>query len=177
MIHFLYSFVVFIVALFFILLGLFGIMIQASHQIRSEVISFILEDSFLLSLFGIASILIGVAIVFHLAAGFRKRYIKIKSKNQQAFYLDENIFQDCMKGYWKQLFPSQDIPNHVVLKKNKVFITADLPFVPAAEQKALLTRIDNDLKDLFSRFLGYRQEYVISISFQNDAAQRPILQK
>lgn len=166
MIHFFYSLITFIIALFFVMLGLLAIMIQASHNIRSEVIGFILEDTMFLSFFGVASILIGIAIVFYLITGFKKRYFKIKSKNNNAFYLDESLFQDYLKSYWKQLFPKQDIPNRVVLKKNKVLITADLPYVPDSQQKALLIRIDRDLKDMFTRLLGFRQEYVISISFQ-----------
>lgn len=173
MTHFFYSLIVFIIALFFIMIGLLGMMVQASHNIRSEVVSFILEDTLFLSLFGMASILIGIALVFYLTTGLKKRYVKIKSSNNNAFYLDESLFQDYMKNYWKQLFPSQDIPNHVILKKNKVLITADLPYVPDSQQKALLTRIDRDLKDLFTRFLGYRQEYVVSISFQTETKNRP----
>lgn len=171
MIHIFYSLITFIIALFFIILGALAIMVQASHDIRSEVIGFILEDTMFLSLFGIASLLIGIAIVFYLIASFKRRYFKIKSKNNNAFYLDENLFQDYMKSYWKQLFPKQDVPNHVVLKKNKVMITADLPYVPEPQQKALLARIDRDLKDIFIRLLGYRQEYVVSISFQSEAAE------
>ncbi len=168
MIHFFYSLITFIVALFFIVLGVLAILLQVSFNVRSEVISFILEDQLLLSFFGIACILIGFAIVSYLMTSFKKRYIKIKSKDNHAFYLDENLFQDYMKSYWKQLFPNQEIPNHIVLKKNKVLITADLPYVPDAQQKALLSRIDHDLKDVFKRLLGYHREYIVSISFQSE---------
>jgi hypothetical protein len=173
MIHFFYSLITFIIALFFVMVGLLGLMIQFSTNIRAEVVGFIYEDTLFLSLFSLASLLIGIAIVFSLLASFKKRYIKIKSKNNHAFYLDESLFQDYMKSYWNQLFPKQDIPNHVVLKKNKVLITADLPYIPEAQQKALLTRIDQDLKEMFTHLLGYRQEYVISISFQNEAVTAP----
>lgn len=177
MIHFLYSLVAFIIALFFIMLGSLSIMVQASHDIRSEVISFILEDKLFLSLFGIALILIGSAIIFYISTGFKKKYIRIKSSGSNVYYLDENIFQDSMKKYWKQLFPSKEIPHQITLKKNKVLITADLPYVPESEQKALLTRIDKDLKELFSHFLGYSREYVVSISFQSEPSNHPVLQK
>jgi hypothetical protein len=168
MIHFFYSLIAFIIALFFIMLGILGLLVQISDSIRSDVIGFIIEDTLILSLFGIACILIGCAIVFYLLTGFKKRYFKIRSKDNNAFYLDESLFQDYMKNYWKQLFPKQDVPNQVVLKKNKVLITADLPYVPEAQQKTLLSRIDRDLKEMFTRLLGYRQEYVISISFQSE---------
>ncbi len=168
MIHFFYSFIIFILALFFVVLGLLSFMVQASQGIRSEVIGFIIEDTVFLFLFGIVSLLIGLAIIFYLITSFKKSYVKIKSKNNHTFYLDESIFQDYLKSYWKQLFPKNDIPNHIVLKKKKVLIAADLPHVPVSQQKALLIRIDKDLKDIFTRLLGYHQEYEITLSFQSE---------
>jgi hypothetical protein len=168
MTHFFYILFIFIVGLFFLIIGFLSILIQTSVSIRSDFVSFILEDSFFLSLFGITCLLIGAAIVFYLMTSFKKRYVKIKSQKNNAYYLDESLFEDYMKNYWKQLFPKNDIPNHVTIKKNKVLITADLPYVPETQQKALLSRIDNDLKDLFSRLLGYHQKYIISISFENE---------
>lgn len=168
MAHFFYSLITFVVALFFVIFGLLSFMVQASQSIRSEVVLFMLEDTIFLFLFGTVSLLIGIAIVFYLIAGFKKRYVKIKSQNNHAFYLDESVFQDYLKSYWKQLFPKNDIANHIVLKKNKVLISSDLPYVPSSQQKALLIRIDRDLKDLFTRLLGYQQNYVITLSFQSE---------
>jgi predicted membrane protein len=162
---FFYKLITFIIALFFIVIGIFAILVQASSSIRSDVISFILDDTLFLALFGFISLLVGVAIVFYLLSSFRKRYHTVKS-DAGAFYLDESLFQDYMENYWKQLFPNQNIPTHVNLKKNNVQITADLPFVPEAQQKELLSHIDRDLKEIFHEILGYKQNYVISISFQ-----------
>lgn len=175
MIHFFYSLFTFVVALFFVMLGFLGLMMQISYDIRSEIIGFILEDTLFIILFSIASLLIGVAIVFYQVANFKKRYVKIKSKNNHAFYLDEKLFQDYLKSYWKQLFPKNDIPNHIVIKKNKIFITSDLPYVPTTQQKTLIERIENDLKDIFTRLLGYHKEFIISISFQSEASPAPPL--
>lgn len=171
MVHFLYSLITFFVALFFIALGVFGILVQSSDIIRSEVIGFIIEDTLFLSLFGFISIVVGIAIIFYLVSTFKKRYFKIKSKSNNAYFLDENIFQDCLKDYWKRLFPKQEIPNQVIIKKNKIQVIADLPYVPVEQQKELVTQIDRDLKDLFTKLLGYYQDYTISISFKSEADQ------
>lgn len=167
MINFFYVLITLVIALFFIGLGLIGVLIQASSNIRADVITFILEDHLFILISAIASLLIGAAIIFYVITGFGKRYHQIKS-DKGSFYLDESLFEDYMKNYWKQLFPKQEVPNHVLVKKNKVQITADLPYVPENQQKALLARIDRDLKDIFHRLLGYKQEYVISISFQSE---------
>lgn len=168
--HFLYSFITFIIALFFIVLGFLGILIQTSDTIRSEVIGFIIEDTLLLSIFGFAFVLVGIAIVFYLLASLKKRYYKIKSSESKVYFLDEQLFQNYLKTYWKQLFPQHTIPSQVLLKRNKIQVIADLPYVPENQQKALIQRIDQDLKDLFHRVIGYKKKYIISISFQPEAS-------
>lgn len=177
MIPFFYSLITFIIGLFFVMVGLLGFSIQASTSIRTEVVSFIFEDTVFISLFGILSLLMGIAIIFSFITSFKKRSFKIKSKNNNTFALDESLFQDYIKNYWRQLFPKHDIPSQVTLKKNKVLISADLPYVPDSQQKALLGRIDRDLKDLLTRVIGYPREYVVSISFQSEVNEQPVLQK
>lgn len=168
MIYFFYASIVLVIALFFIVLGLLSFLIRLSTDVRSEFVSFILEDNLLLSLFGLVSLLIGLALAIHFFNSLKKRYIKINSQHGATYYLDEGLLEDYMKNYWQQLFPQHDIPSHMTIKKNQVSITADLPYVPENQQKALLARIDEDLKDLFNRLLGYHQEYIVSISFQTE---------
>ena len=98
--------------------------------------------------------------------------MKVESSDNHAFYLEEGIFQDYLKSYWKQLFPKHDIPNYILLKKNKLQISADLPYVPEAQQKTLLNRIHRDLKHILTQILGYQQKYVISISFKDEETEK-----
>jgi len=169
MVSFFYSLISWVIALFFILLGFLSILIQASTDVRSEFVSFILEDSFFISLFGLCSLLIGAGVIFYLSTSLKKRYIKIKSSSNKAFYLEDTLFQDYMHTYWKEMFPQQEIPSQVTIRKNKVMVTADLPYIPEHEQKTLISRIEEDLKELFQNVLGYHQEYTISLHFPKEA--------
>lgn len=176
MIPFFYSLISWVIALFFIIIGFLSILIQASTDVRSEFVTFILEDSFFISLFGLCSILVGAGIIFYLSASLKKRYMKIKSSSNKAFYLEDTLFQDYMNAYWKEMFPQQEIPSQVTIKKNKVMVTADLPYIPELEQKTLISRIEQDLKELFQNVLGYHQEYTISLHFPKKApAHKKIL--
>jgi len=40
-----------------------------------------------------------------------------------------------------------------------------LPHVPILEQKELLKQIESDLNDILIKYLGYHQEYILSVSF------------
>lgn len=160
-----YSLITLVVALFFIVLGVMSMILLFSPYVRSTLVQFILENSVMLFLFGFSFLVIGVAIVTHIILGAKKKHYYIKSNNH-SIYINEDIFQQYLNDYWKQLFPNQDIPNQVILKKDKVQITAELPFVPIPEQKKVITRIERDLSELFNRLIGYRKEYILSLSFQ-----------
>lgn len=166
--HFLYSLISFFVGLFFILLGVIGILLPWSPTVRSLFIRFIQEGSLLIFLFGLGFLIIGTAIAVYVIFSSRKRYYEIRS-GENLTMIDEALFQEYLNTYWKQLFPKYDIPNRVTLKKNKIQVTADLPSIPDSQQKALIERIERDLNDIFTRILGYTDDYVISISFQPES--------
>lgn len=162
--HFLYSLISFIVAIFFLLLGIVGIIIPWSSAVRAHFVQFILEDSLFIFLFGLGFVIIGAAIAINVILNAKKKYYEIHTGNNAAI-VDESLFQDYLNTYWRQLFPKHEVPNQITLKKNKIHVAADLPYIPISEQKALLERIEKDLNDIFSRIFGYRNEFVITISF------------
>ncbi len=165
--NFLYFSISFVTALFFVMLGVIGLMIPWSSKVRGDIVQFILEDSFLIFLFGFGLVLIGIAIVVYVVISMKRQYFVIKSKNYSVI-VNESVIQDYLETYWKELFPENDVPNQVVFVKNKIHITADLPYISFENQESLLKRIENDLAEIFLRLLGYREEYLISISFQEE---------
>lgn len=161
----LYSLISLAVALFFIVLGVLSMILLFSPEIRGSLVQFILQNSVMLFLFGFGFLVVGAAIVAHIIVNAKKKHYHIKSNNQ-SIYISEDVFQEYVSSYWKQLFPNQDVPNQVILKKDKIQIVAELPFVPIPEQKKIITRIERDLSELFNRLIGYRKEYILSLSFQ-----------
>ncbi len=88
-------------------------------------------------------------------------------------WIDETIILNYVENYWKVIFPKRIISNRVILKKNKIFLSTDLPYVPRYEQKELISKVQKDLGDIFSRMLGYKEDFTFSASFQPN----PIKQK
>lgn len=163
--NFFYSLISLFIALFFILIGIVGIMIPWSEVTRTTLIQFINEDALAISLFGFAFIVIGLAIVVNILLSTRRRYYLIRA-NDTSIAVDEAIIEQYLHAYWNQLFPGRDIPCRLALKDNKINITVDLPYLPVAEQKKLLERIKEDLRNTFADMLGYRDEFNVSVSFQ-----------
>lgn len=154
-----------IIALFFMLIGIVGITIPWSNNVRSLLTRFIYEDSLAISLFGFAFFFISLAMVINLLLHFRQRHYRINSSKATAT-VDEAVIQEYLNSYWKQLFPKNDIPCRLDMKDNKIHIAVDLPFLPIQEQKPLLERIRKDLIKIFAKVLGYSDEFFLSASFQ-----------
>ena len=147
------------------MLGLVAVLVPWSPEVRSDIIQFILEDSIAIFLFGFVFIVVGLAIVISIILGTRRSYYRLKG-GLQSVMIDEKVIQDYLDTYWKELFPKATVPNRLQIKKNKIHLTADLPFVPQNEQKAVLERIRNDLTEIFNSFLGYQEPFYLAASFQ-----------
>lgn len=163
--NFFYSLISFVIALFFMLIGVVGMMIPWSINIRNALATFIFENSLAISVFGFTFFVVGLAIVVNILLSTQRRYYKINSLNSSTS-VDEAVIQQYLHTYWEQLFPKTDIPCHLTLKDNKIHIAIDLPYLPIQEQRPLLERIRKDLIEIFSRILGYRDEFFLSASFQ-----------
>lgn len=168
--HLFYSLINFINALFFVLIGIVGILIPWSINVRTLLTRFIFEDSLAISLFGFAFFIIGLAMFIHLVQNMMRRHYRISSLNATTT-VDEAVIQEYLNIYWKQLFPENDIPSALQIKNNKIHIAVDLPYLPIQEQKPLLERIRNDLMRIFTKVLGYREEFFLNASFETNHPQ------
>lgn len=160
-----YYLVSFVVAGFFLLLGVIGIILPWSPNVRTELIMFILENSIAISLFGFVFLVLGITLLINLSSITKRRYYYVRG-GQRAIIVDEAILQHYLESYWKELFPLHDVPHHLVIKKNKIRIIADLPYTETDERKPLLDRIQDELGDILNRVLGYSQELVLAVNFQ-----------
>lgn len=163
--NFFYSLISFTIALFFVLLGIIGVIIPWSPEIRTDLVQFILDDSILLSLFGLTFIIVGLAIAAYILVNGRRKYYHIRS-GEDAITVDEAVIQQYLDAYWKELFPGSDIPNRLAIKNNKIHITVDFPHVPQGQQQLILERIKQDLRNKFTEILGYRGDFYLSSSFR-----------
>lgn len=166
--NFFYNSATFILAIFFIFVGVFCFFLPQTPNGINALVNFIIENLWMSYLGAAFFITLGVLMLVHIRLNTKKQYYKIKAGNRLSF-LDENIFAQYLDTYWKELFPNNQIPSAVAIKNNKLFIKADLPNIPLSEQKPLLLEIENDLNEMLNKYLGYHQEYTISINFQPES--------
>lgn len=165
MANFFYSLIRFFVAVFFILLGIIGMVIPWSETIRTALIQFVFENAVLISVFGFGCLLIGVILVTNIILNSRRRYYYVRS-DHYAVSVNKLAVEQYVNTYWEQLFPNREIPSRITLKRNRIHITADLPYLPIEEQPQLVERIKDELDTHFKRWLGPKSQFNLRISFQ-----------
>lgn len=165
--HFFYSLISFIIALFFIMLGVISVIMPWFPAMRSDLIQFLLENSIAISLFGLAFLTIGIVMVVNIILSTKRHYYEFKI-GQHTVKVDEDLIQKYLQIYFQELFPTQEVPCRLIIKQNRLHITADLPYVPSKQRDVLIEKIQHDLKDLFNQQLGYTTDYYLSASFQSD---------
>ena len=165
MYNLLYSLISFIIAVFFVLIGVISILIPWSENVQGILVNFILNDAIAISLFGFAFIVIGLTIVIDILLNTRRSYYTVKS-GSFSVSVDETVLQQYVTQYWKKSFPSQDIPSRLTLKNNQIHISVDLPYEARENQRPLLEQINSDLQREFAEYLGYEKQILLSASFQ-----------
>lgn len=159
-----------IFALFFLLLGIIGIILPWSPVVRTEVVDFLLSNTVILMLFGFSFFVIGIGALFQVLHGMKRSYTTFKEGHTRVD-VSEEVIQDYLLTYFHDLFPYTEVPCQILFNKKKIQIIADLPFVAHAKQKELLKKIESDLSDLFRDILGYRHDLYVSISFAGSEKQ------
>jgi hypothetical protein len=167
--RFFYLAISFIMGSFFFIFGAFSIILPWSSFLQTVATQFILDNTLILSLFGLGFVLMGLSIVIYTLLKTRHHYVQIRT-GHLGITLDENIIHQYLETYWQEQFPQTHIPFNLNFKKNALQVIADLPSFPLQEQKILLERIKQDFSDLFGRILGYPHDVHLIASFQTDKA-------
>lgn len=159
----------FILGSFFFVVGAFSLVLPWSSFLQKMTTELILENTVMLSLFGLGFILIGLSIVIYTLLNTRHRYVHIRT-GDLAVILDENVIHQYLETYWQKQFPLAQILFQVTIKKHAIQVVADLPYLPLSEQKPFLERVKQDLSDLFGEVMGYPYEVHLFVSFQDEKA-------
>jgi hypothetical protein len=168
--NFFYSLISFITAIFFIMLGVLCVLLPWFPGMRTDLIQFLSENAVALVLFGLGFIAVGIATVVNVIMTSRRNYFQFKI-GVHPVNVDEELVEQYLLSYWKEVFPEDDIPSRLVIKNNQLYVSADLPYVPQPQQNDVLDRIKTDLRDIFGRYLGYDQQFYLSASFQPEKKQ------
>lgn len=162
--NFFYFFISFIIGLFFLTLGVIAIVLPWSPSFRTEMISFILENSIAISLFGYGFFIIGVAIILNVYLNSRKHYYYLHTPSSDVV-VDERVISQHVDSYFKGLFPGKQVHTRVFITRNKVKVLAELPPTPKPEQERLKIKIPEDMNEILTQLLGRPPVCSVSLTF------------
>lgn len=155
---------------FFVIFGIFSIILSWSTYLQTITIQFILENFLVLSLIGLSFTLVGLSIIIYTFFKTRHHYIQIRIGNLGVI-LDENVVYQYLQAYWQKHFPKSHIPFSLNFKKHSLQIVADIPPLLLQEQKIFLEQVEHDFRDLFGSVLGYPYEVHFIANFSENKKQ------
>jgi hypothetical protein len=156
-----------ILALFFLIVGIFCIIAPWSTIVKEKIVNFFLGNSLAIFLFGFGFLAIGIFLFINILLRSRQPYY-YTLKGNSSTAISETLFQNYLETYWKQIFPNSAVLSEVIIKKNKLQIKVDFPYLPLTEQKEFLEHVKNDIQKLLKDNFGYYQEFYLSASFQTE---------
>ena len=156
-----------VTAFFFLLLGLMSVLIAMIPGMRLAITQFIMADTFFLPFFGLTLTSMGGGLLIRVFHQLQRQTYQIKGGSYLT-EVDAEVIQSYINEYWKELLPNHEISSHISIKENRVIIEADFPFMDSLEQKQILESVQKDLDENLNRFLGYRDEYLLTINFQQN---------
>jgi len=159
-----------VIGIFFLIVGVFGIILPWSHVLQTLTIQFIQEKTLILSLFGLGLALIGLSMIAYALLHTRHRYVDIRTGGY-AVTLDENVVRSYLEKYWEERFPESHIPFDITFKKRAIQIVVTLPPLPLQEQKPFLEQVKQDFNELFGRTLGYPYDVHLMARFEEPPLQ------
>lgn len=146
-----------------ICLGICFIALPFTTQFRVYLAGLLMEKKWLFVKIGAFCSLFGIALSSALYFFHRKRYLKIKMGATKVL-VDENVIEEYVKRYWKDLYPHLEIASEIHLSSGKKLeILSHLPKIPPHDKQKLLERVEDELTVLFAKRLGYEKEFILTL--------------
>lgn len=162
--HLFFLTISYILAVFFVILGVTCVIIPWSEPMRHALITFLQSNWITLFLGGIGFLAIGLALFINLSMSSRKRHYSLKIGPHTAS-IDATLVESYLKEYFTKRYPKREIPCRVSVKRETLQIAADLPDTPLEKQRELLQKVEKELQELLASTLGYKSSLRLFISF------------
>jgi len=162
----------FCVSLFFAATGTLLILLPWLPGIRGRIAGFILEADLPLFATGITLLSISIAAIAYILIHMKRRQFHV-IKGCYSYAVDPEVFDRYLTHYFSEVFPEEEIPLQLIVKKNQLLIAADLPHIPQHEQKNFLEKMNEEIGALLADNVGYIKPFNLNITFagpQHDAS-------
>lgn len=146
--------------------GLILLILANSSYFRGLVMHVLQGGSSFFTFTGILLIALSISLALTLSHLSARRFLDIKmGKNRLS--IQETVVEQILGEVWKSFFPDREISHQVVVKKNKIEVAVVLPPIEEESRQTLLGQIERHLCRLFESKLGYTDDFILLVSFDN----------
>jgi hypothetical protein len=147
------------------ILGACGIAVSQSPFLRSAAAALLADHPWALLLLCCALLATGAALAWRTQSGATSRDYYRLHVSGNPVTVDKKAIDTHLSLYWRQLFPNKTITHQLIIAKNCLDITVDLPDIDRELQAPCLERIQADLRRQLSKFIGYQGDFTLTVSF------------
>ncbi|MDR3624974.1 MAG: hypothetical protein P4L16_07545 [Chlamydiales bacterium] len=147
--------------------GVAILMIPLTEQFRESLMHLIDSRSIDLVIFGSLVALFGLFLMVLLFFAYKRHVLVLTMGSKLKVSVDEKALQKYVGEYWKELFPKMDVHSTLYVRRNQIYITADIPSSKSTDYEHLLQKIEEGLADLFEKYFQYTDEFHLNVSFRD----------
>lgn len=151
----------------FIAAGICCVILWWSEDYRQTFLNLLQNRPSILAAAAALFLLIGISLVVKLCLKWR-RHRYVISEGSLSVAVEDTVFENYLKTYWKQEFPEGSVSYTIKVKPKKIFIDAELPAAAEEERLSMVEKVENDLTELYQRFLGYTGKVQLTASFEKN---------
>lgn len=148
--------------------GIFFVGLPKAPHVRLALSDFFAQDRAVFSFAGYLILLIGAALLVGFCGLYRKPFLRLQMQAQPTS-IDLKLVREYVESYWKKRFPHHTTSLEVYLsRKKKIEVIADFPTLEGKQFELSLQEIERELGLLFSRNLGYKGDFFVTLRYKTD---------
>lgn len=156
----------FLLGLFFIVVGIAGLILPWSSTLQNALIELISYESSLLAILGFAFLCIGIALLAYVSMQKRGNRIFLRLK-PHPIEVDQNLIVGALDVYWKEVLQGQSVFTQVIPGKKSLLIKAEMPPMNELQQEELLKKIQPELENLLHETIGIPHDIKVELHFRS----------
>lgn len=163
--NFFYYFTSFIIAVYFIVSGILCLLLPWLPSVRELFVEAALNSSLIVFFIGVCFVFVGAGIASYVIVTSKRRTYHYR-KGKHLVDVDQDVIDGYLSTYLFEQFPNIDVPHQLIIRKKKILVAADLPYIPESEQPDFTEKVYQGISSILSDKIGCKSELYLSVSFQ-----------
>jgi len=158
-----------LLSLFSFFTGAFFLLATLSPSFRKNFIEQLKENRFSTVLISITLIAFAAFLLTNIWMERRRKHIYFHNA-QGDIHIHKKVAKVFIQSYLEKIFQNKPIHCEVFVKRHKLAIECNLPFVPEEAQEGIAKAINEELSKILPGQIGYTKRFSLNISYAPEQA-------